>query len=59
MPSAEYKKTKAELLRVQAAKAEMDYLISQKEEEIQRLQDTIKKQEEAETRISETLKGLE
>lgn len=55
----EYKKTRAELLRVQAAKAEMEYIICQRMEEINRLEDTIKKQEETEKMLQEKMKGLE
>lgn len=51
------KKTKAELLRVQAAKAEMEYLVAQRMEEIGRLEDSIKKQEEAENKLLEKMKG--
>lgn len=51
----EYKKYKAELLRVQAAKAEMEYIIAQRLEEIKRLEDNIKKQEEAEKLLLEKM----
>ena len=53
----EQKKLKAELLRVQASKAEMEYIIEQKMEEITRLQENIKKQEETETVLLEKMKG--
>ncbi len=48
MTTVELKKIKAELLRVQSAKAEMEYVIAQRIEEIERLETNIKKQEEAE-----------
>jgi hypothetical protein len=54
----EKKKLIAELLRVQAAKAELDYLIEQKLEEIQRLKDAIEKQTQSEMVLSEKLKAL-
>lgn len=57
MTDMELKKAKAELLRVQAAKAEMEYIIAQRMEEIGRLEDNIKKQEEAELKLLEKLKG--
>lgn len=54
--SLDNKKYKAELLRVQAAKAEMEYIIAQRQEEIQRLEDNIKKQEEAEVTLLQKMK---
>lgn len=57
MTDMEMKKAKAELLRVQAAKAEMEYIIAQRMEEITRMEDGIKKQEEAEAKLLEKLKG--
>lgn len=54
----EFKKVRAELLRVQAAKAEMEYIICQKMEEVTRLEETIKKQEETEALLQEKMKGL-
>lgn len=54
--SLDNKKYKAELLRVQAAKAEMEYIIAQRQEEIQRLEDNIKKQEEAEEKLLQKMK---
>lgn len=53
----ESKKMKAELLRVQAAKAEMEYIIAQKMEEIARLEAGIKKQEETEKVLLDKLEG--
>jgi len=58
MSELERKKTKAELLRVQAAKAEMEYTIAQRMEEIDRVNDAIKKQEEAEIRLLAKLKEV-
>lgn len=54
----ENKKFKAELLRVQAAKAEMEYTIEQRMEEIQRIQDAIALQEQTEQAILEKIKAL-
>ena len=51
----EQRKWKSELLRVQAAKAEMEYIIAQRMEEIGRLEDNIRKQEEAEKLLKEKL----
>jgi len=51
------KKFKAELLRVQAAKAEMEYIIAQRMDEIARLQDNIAKQDEAEKLLIAKIKG--
>lgn len=51
MSDVELKKSKAELLRVQSAKAEMEYIIAQRMEEIGRLEANIKKQQEAEILI--------
>lgn len=52
----ETRKIKAELLRVQAAKAEMEYIIAQRMDEIKRLEDAIKKQEETEQKLIEKMK---
>jgi hypothetical protein len=57
MTELEKKKCRSELLRVQAAKAEMEYLIAQKMEEIDRIQANITKQEEAEILLNERMKG--
>ena len=51
------KKTKAELLRVQSAKAEMEYIIAQRMEEVERLEANIKKQEEAEKVLLAKIEG--
>lgn len=53
----EDKKLKAELLRVQAAKAEMEYIIEQRLDEIKRLQDAILVQEQMELKLMEKIKG--
>lgn len=55
----EIKKLKSELSRVIAAKDEMDYLIEQRLQEIQRLKDSMEKQESAEKELKEKLKVLE
>lgn len=55
--SLEAKKLKAELLRVQAAKAEMEYIIEQRLEEIKRMQEAIRIQDETETKLIERMKG--
>lgn len=57
MSDLEIKKIKAELLRVQSAKAEMEYIIAQRMEEVQRLEMNIKKQEEAEMALLLKLEG--
>lgn len=49
------KKSKAEMLRIQAAKAELEYLIEQKQDEIKRLEEAVKKQEVAEAALQEKL----
>lgn len=54
----EKKKVKAELLRVQAAKAEMEYIMEQKMDEIRRLEEAVKKQELAESSLQEKLNSL-
>lgn len=53
----EQKRLKAELLRVQAAKAEMEYIIAQRMDEIARLQDNITKQETAEAALIAKIEG--
>lgn len=50
-------KMKSELLRVQAAKAEMEYVVEQRYEEIKRIQDNIKNQEDAEKDLLQKLEG--
>lgn len=57
MSDIEIKKTKAELLRVQAARAEMEYIIAQRMEEIERLELNIKKQIETEESLKSKLEG--
>lgn len=53
--TTDQKKYKAELLRVQAAKAEMEYIIAQRMDEIERLEMNIKKQEDAEKALLEKM----
>lgn len=53
------KKIRAELLRVQAGKAEMEYQIELKQEEIQRLEANMAKQEAAEIELINKLKESE
>ena len=55
----ERKRLLSELLRVGAAKAEMDYLIEQKKEEIKRLENAMSVQEAAEKTLNEKIKSLE
>lgn len=55
MTSLEEKKVKAELFRVQAAKAEMEYIVAQRLEEIERLEMNIKLQEEKEAELKAKL----
>lgn len=54
----ETKRLKAELLRVQAAKAEMEYQIELKREEISRLEASMERQELAEVEINNKIKQL-
>lgn len=56
--SLELKKFKAELLRVQAAKAEMEYIIEQKMDEVERLNNNIKIHDDKEKEIQEKLNNL-
>ncbi len=55
----ENKKLKAELLRVQAAKAEMEYQVELKRDEIQRIESHMAKQDAAEVEIKNKLTQLE
>ena len=50
-------KLKAELLRVHAAKAEMEYIVAQRMDEIARLEENIKKQDETAALIQSKLEG--
>lgn len=54
----EKKKLRAELLRVQAAKAELEYLMEQKQEEIRRLETAVEKQDQAEIILLDKIKAL-
>lgn len=58
MTELERKKIKAELLRVQAAKAEMEFIVAQRQEEIARLNSNIKIQEDTETKLLEKLNAI-
>lgn len=55
----EIKKLKAELFRVKASRAEMEYQIALKNEEIERLNNNLSKQELAEVELEERLKQME
>jgi len=55
----EHKRLKSELLRVGAAKAEMDYIIEQKRDEIKRLEEAMAKQDATEIILLEKIKQLE
>lgn len=54
----EQKKLKAELMRVQAGKAEMEYQIELKKEEITRLENSMLHQEKAELELVNKIKQL-
>lgn len=56
--SIEKKKKELELLRVQAAKFELELKIEERKEEITRLETNIKIQQEAEQRIQNELNEL-
>lgn len=56
MTDLERMKLKAELMRVQAAKAEMEYTIAQKQEEIERIKAHILVQIEKEEELTLKLK---
>lgn len=55
MTDLDKKKFKAELLRVQAAKADMEYKIAERIEEIEKLKGHIKIQEETENKLLDKL----
>jgi hypothetical protein len=55
MSPLELKKLQVELLRVSAAKAEMELRIAERLEEIQRLEDNIKISEAKETELQEKI----
>ena len=54
----EIKKMKMELARVQANKLEMEFIIAQRTDEIKRLEDAIKIQEDKEKEILNKLKEI-
>lgn len=55
MNELERLKLKAELMRVQAARAEMFYIIAQRMDEVKRLEDSVRKQDESELSLKEKL----
>jgi hypothetical protein len=55
MTHIEQLKIKSELLRVQSAKAELEYIREQRHEEIKRIEENILKQEETEKSLLERL----
>jgi hypothetical protein len=58
MTKIEQMKTRSELLRVQAAMAELEYVVEQRLEEIQRIQGDIQKQKQTELILTQKLKGV-
>lgn len=56
--SLELKRKEVELMRVKIAKSEMELRIQERQEEIQRLEDNIKIQLQAEIRLEAELKSL-
>lgn len=56
--SLEIKKKQTELLRVQAARAELELKIMEREQDIERLRDAIKIQTDKEAELTESLKTL-
>lgn len=56
--SLEYKKLKMELARVQAARLEMEFLIAQRMEEVERLNENIKIQITKEQELTIKLKEI-
>jgi hypothetical protein len=57
--SLEKKKTQVELMRVQTARMELEYKIEERKEEIRRMEEHIKIQNEKEAELTEKLKGME
>lgn len=55
----EIKKLKMELLKVAAAKAELEYKIEERQEDIRRIEEHIKLQEEREKKLEVQLAELE
>lgn len=56
--SLEYKKLKMELARVQAARLEMEFIIAQRMEEVDRLNDNVKIQVSKEQELITKLKEM-
>jgi hypothetical protein len=57
--SLDLRKKKVELLRVNAAKAELDLRVYERLDEIERIKAHIKVQEDAETKLKEEILNLE
>lgn len=55
MDSLEKKRLKLELIRVSAARAELEFKIFEREEDIKRLKDNVKIQEEKELEINKKI----
>lgn len=58
MSKLELKKTQVELMRVETARAEMEYKIEERLEDIKRLEDNIKIQKEKEIELIQRLKEM-
>ena len=58
MSSLELKKTQVELMRVQTARMELEYKIEERLEDIKRMEDHIKTQEEKEKELSAKIADL-
>ena len=56
--SLEGKKLKAELMRVQSARAEMEYTVALREDEVNRLKDHIKIQDSKEVELMDKIQNL-
>lgn len=57
--SLELKKIQVELMRVKTARMELEYKIEERLDEIKRMQDHIRIQNEKENELTEKLKNLE
>lgn len=58
MDSLELKRTKLELLRVSTARAEMEFRVEERLEEIKRIKENIKLQEDKEKELNNKIKTL-
>lgn len=58
MSNLQKKKIEMDLLKIAASKAELEYKIEERLEDIKRMQDHIKLQEDRETELNEELKKL-